>query len=159
MLRTERVDALPTVLADRYEIGPTIGSGGVAIVFRAQDRKHDWPVAIKVLRPELASSIVVDRFLREIRFAAKLQHPHILPLYDSGEIGGLPYYVMPLIEGDTLRRIRCARGSARYRRLSLPAEPPFGSLNAMALLDMALVDGLVRGPATPKFEHHWLRLR
>jgi serine/threonine-protein kinase len=75
----------------------------MATVFRARDLKHDRLVAIKVLHPELAATLGTDRFLREIHIAAKLHHPHILMLIDSGEADGLLYYVMPLAEGETLR--------------------------------------------------------
>ena len=79
----------------------------MAHVYLAHDRQHESDVAIKVLRPELAAAIGSDRFLREIRIEARLQHPHILPLYDSGTADGFLYYVMPYIEGETLReRIR-----------------------------------------------------
>jgi eukaryotic-like serine/threonine-protein kinase len=90
-------------LSDRYLIEREIGSGGMARVFVAQDVKHGRNVAIKVLRPELRNAVAADRFLREIQIAATLTHPHILPLYDSGNAGGLLYYVMPFVEGESLR--------------------------------------------------------
>ena len=90
-------------LADRYRISGAVGAGGMAIVFRADDLKHDRPVAIKILKPELACSLWSARFLREIQIASRLQHPHILPLYDSGEAGDLLYYVMPFVTGESLR--------------------------------------------------------
>jgi serine/threonine-protein kinase len=90
-------------LADRYRISGAVGAGGMAIVFRADDLKHDRPVAIKILKPELACSLWSARFVREIQIASRLQHPHILPLYDSGEAGGLLYYVMPFVTGESLR--------------------------------------------------------
>ncbi len=96
-------DRLKADLSDRYTIGPVLGEGGMAIVYRADDLRHRRPVALKVFRPELARSLGPDRFLSEIRIAANLVHPHILPLHDSGDAGGLLYYVMPLIEGETLR--------------------------------------------------------
>jgi tRNA A-37 threonylcarbamoyl transferase component Bud32 len=103
----DQVDRLRAALADRYELDREIGSGGMAQVYLAHDRQHDRDVAIKVLRPELAAAIGTDRFLREIRIEARLQHPNILPLYDSGTAAGLLYYVMPYVEGETLReRIR-----------------------------------------------------
>ena len=83
----------------------------MATVFLARDLKHERPVAIKVLRPELSASLGADRFLREIRVAANLQHPNILGLYDSGEADGLLYYVMPFVEGESLRD-RLNRGAA-----------------------------------------------
>jgi tetratricopeptide (TPR) repeat protein len=99
----DQVDRLRAALADRYELDREIGSGGMAHVYLAHDRQHDRDVAIKVLRPELAASIGTERFLREIRIEARLQHPHILPLYDSGAADGFLYYVMPYVEGETLR--------------------------------------------------------
>ncbi|NIM49592.1 MAG: protein kinase, partial [Gemmatimonadales bacterium] len=90
-------------LADRYSIEPALGRGGMAVVYLAHDVKHDRQVALKVLLPELAAALGSDRFLREIKVTAKLQHPHILPLYDSGEADGLLYYVMPYVEGESLR--------------------------------------------------------
>jgi hypothetical protein len=90
-------------LAERYRIQRELGRGGMATVYLAEDVKHHRPVAIKVLSPELASVLGHDRFLREIEVAAQLTHPHILPLHDSGTSAGLLYYVMPYIEGETLR--------------------------------------------------------
>ncbi|MCH7491493.1 MAG: protein kinase [Gemmatimonadetes bacterium] len=89
--------------SDRYEIVREVGSGGMARVFLARDLKHDRDVAIKVLRPELSSGIGKERFLREIKLAARLTHPHILPLHDSGESDGALYFVMPYIAGTSLR--------------------------------------------------------
>jgi eukaryotic-like serine/threonine-protein kinase len=90
-------------VGERYEIEREIGRGATAVVYRARDRKHDRLVAVKVLRPEVTLAIGVERFLREIRLLARLQHPHILPLYDSGEFGGALFYVMPFVEGESLR--------------------------------------------------------
>ena len=90
-------------LRDRYEIHREIGAGGMARVFLADDRKHQRPVAIKVLRPELAASLGAERFLREIGIAARLAHPHILPLIDSGDADGWLYYVTPFVPGGSLR--------------------------------------------------------
>ncbi len=94
---------LRSALADRYTIERELGSGGMATVYLAQDRKHHRKVAIKILKPELAAALGPERFLREIEIAAGLTHPHILPLHDSGEADGLLYYVMPFVEGQTLR--------------------------------------------------------
>ena len=80
-----------------------LGRGGMAMVFLAHDLKHDRPVAMKVLRPELAAALGAERFLREIQLAARLQHPNILPLYDSGAADGSFYYVMPYVDGESLR--------------------------------------------------------
>jgi serine/threonine-protein kinase len=93
----------PGARLDRYEIIRQLGRGGAATVYLAQDRKHDRQVAIKVARAEVAAVLGAERFLREIRFAAQLQHPNILPLHDSGESDGMLYYVMPYIEGESLR--------------------------------------------------------
>jgi serine/threonine-protein kinase len=95
-------ERLRAALADRYPIEREVGSGGMATVYLAQDLKHDRNVAVKVLRPEVGHQLGVDRFLREIRIAATLSHPNILPLFDSGEADGLLYYVTPYIEGNSL---------------------------------------------------------
>ncbi len=94
---------LTGALADRYTIDRELGAGGMATVYLAHDIKHDRDVAIKVLHPDLGAILGADRFLTEIRTTARLQHPHILPLLDSGEADGLLYYVMPLVTGETLR--------------------------------------------------------
>ena len=109
---------LASALADRYRLERELGQGGMATVYLAQDLKHVRRVAIKVLRPELAAVIGVDRFLTEIRTTANLQHPHILGLIDSGEVEGLLYYVMPYVEGESLR----ARLS-REKQLPIAALP------------------------------------
>ncbi len=96
-------DRLKTALADRYAIEREIGAGGMATVYLAEDLKHHRKVAVKVLRPELAAILGGERFLKEIEVTANLQHPHILPLFDSGEADGFLYYVMPFIDGETLR--------------------------------------------------------
>jgi len=96
-------DQLNVALADRYVIERELGQGGMATVYLARDLKHDRKVALKVLRPELAAVIGAERFLAEIKTTANLQHPHILPLHDSGEAGGSVFYVMPYVEGESLR--------------------------------------------------------
>jgi len=96
-------DRLSSALADRYRLERQLGEGGMAIVYAAEDVRHRRQVAVKVLRPELGAALGADRFVREIEIVAGLRHPHILPLYDSGEAGGFLYYVMPLVEGETLR--------------------------------------------------------
>jgi serine/threonine-protein kinase len=98
------LERLKSALADRYAVEREIGRGGMATVFLAEDLRHDRKVAIKVLHPELAASLGTDRFLREIKIAAGLEHPHILPLHDSGEADGLLYYVMLYAEGESLRQ-------------------------------------------------------
>ncbi len=100
---TDRLAALGATLAERYRIERELGAGGMATVYLAHDLKHDRDVAIKVLHPDLGAALGADRFLSEIRTTARLQHPHILPLLDSGDAGGLLYYVMPFVEGETLR--------------------------------------------------------
>jgi serine/threonine-protein kinase len=94
---------LPATLGDRFTIEREVGRGGMATVFLAHDRKHDRPVAVKVMKREIAASLGSARFLREIRTAARLQHPHIMPLHDSGEANGFLYYVMPYVQGESLR--------------------------------------------------------
>jgi serine/threonine-protein kinase len=94
---------LRRALAPRYDVIQRVGEGGMAVVYRARDPRHDRDVAIKIIRPEMAASIAADRFLREIRVTAKLQHPNIVALFDSGTADDYVYYVMPLIEGETLR--------------------------------------------------------
>ncbi|HEY8062442.1 MAG TPA: protein kinase [Gemmatimonadales bacterium] len=101
-------DRLSAALAGRYRIERELGAGGMATVWSAHDLKHDRKVAIKVLHPHLAALVGADRFLKEIRTTANLQHPHILPLFDSGEADGLLFYVMPLVDGESLRQ-RIAR--------------------------------------------------
>jgi len=91
------------LLSERYELVREVGRGGMAVVYLAVDRKHDRQVAVKILRPELTTSLGADRFLREIAIVAKLTHPHILPLYDSGNSDDSLFYVMPFVEGETLR--------------------------------------------------------
>ncbi len=92
-----------TALADRYRIERVLGEGGMATVYLAEDLKHRRRVAVKVMRPELAATLGAERFLREIEIAAQLSHPHILPVHDSGESDGVLYYVMPYVEGESLR--------------------------------------------------------
>jgi len=95
--------SLAHALSERYVIERELGAGGMATVWLAQDLKHDRQVAIKVLHPHLAAVLGAERFLKEIRTTAQLQHPHILPLFDSGEAAGLLYYVMPYVDGESLR--------------------------------------------------------
>ncbi|HEV8400061.1 MAG TPA: protein kinase [Gemmatimonadales bacterium] len=103
MIRPNERELLNTALAGRYTIERELGRGGMATVYLANDVKHRRPVAIKVLRPELAAAMGPDRFLREVEIAASLNHPHILALYDSGEADGLLFYVMPYVAGESLR--------------------------------------------------------
>jgi serine/threonine-protein kinase len=101
--RVDAPAALVEALADRYRLDRQLGAGGMATVYLAHDHKHDREVAIKVLRPDLAETLGRERFLREIQLAARLNHPNILPLYDSGEASGCMYFVMPVMAGQTLR--------------------------------------------------------
>ena len=96
-------DRLTAALADRYRIERELGAGGMATVYLAHDIKHDRDVALKVMRPELSVELSTDRFLREIHASARLQHPHIVPVFDSGSADGQLFFVMPRIEGETLR--------------------------------------------------------
>src|SRR5947209_6290774 len=98
-LGTALLTGLTTALADRYRVAPELGAGGMATVYLARDLKHDRDVAIKVLHAELAEALGRERFLREIRLAARLTHPNILPLYDSGEADGMLFFVMPVMQG------------------------------------------------------------
>src|SRR6478672_12368216 len=94
---------LAAALADRYRLERELGQGGMATVYLAHDLRHDRKVALKVLRPELSAILGAARFLAEIKTTANLQHPHILSLFDSGEADGLVFYVMPFVEGESLR--------------------------------------------------------
>jgi serine/threonine protein kinase len=102
--------AVPTMLAERYRVDQELGRGGMATVYRAHDLKHGRDVAIKVLHTHLAESLGRERFLREIELAARLNHPHVLPLYDSGESDGVIFFVMPVMRGQTLRDRLAADG-------------------------------------------------
>jgi serine/threonine-protein kinase len=122
---SDPLDRLTAALADRYAIERELGAGGMATVYLAEDLKHQRQVAIKVLRPELTAALGAERFLREITTTANLHHPHILPLYDSGEAQGFLYYVMPYVEGESLRdRLR--------REKQLPLEDALGIAREVA---------------------------
>lgn len=139
----EHEERLKAALADRYQIEREIGSGGMATVFLAEDLKHDRRVAVKVLRPELAAVIGAERFLNEIRVTAHLQHPHILPLFDSGEADGFLYYVMPYVEGESLReRLR------REKQLPLEAAIQI-TKEATSALDYAHRHGVIHRDIKP----------
>jgi len=99
----DQLARLQAALSGRYTIAQELGRGGMATVYLAQDLRHGRSIALKVLRPELATALGPERFVREIEIAARLTHPNILPLHDSGEAGGLLYYVMPYVEGESLR--------------------------------------------------------
>ena len=119
---------LQAAVGDRYTIEREVGRGGMATVYLAEDLRHQRPVALKVLHPNFAVSVGPDRFLREIQIAARLQHPHIVPLYDSGQAGDLLYYVMPYIEGESLRQ-----RLERERRLPAEDAVPLARAVAAAL--------------------------
>src|SRR6185295_20105921 len=96
-------DRVSSALSRGYRLERELGRGGMATVYLAEDLKHHRPVAVKVLHPELAAALGHERFLREVEIAARLQHPHVLTLIDSGEADGFLYYVMPFVDGGSLR--------------------------------------------------------
>ncbi len=138
------LERLSTALADRYRLERELGTGGMATVYLADDLKHERKVAVKVLRPELAAVIGAERFLAEIKLTANLQHPHILPLHDSGAADGVLYYVMPFIEGESLRdRLR--------REKQLPIEDAVRLTREVAgALDYAHRRGVVHRDIKPE---------
>jgi Tol biopolymer transport system component len=135
---------LRETLSDRYLFDREIGQGGMATVWLARDLKHDRPVAIKVLRRELAAVLGGERFLREIRLTAQLQHPHILNLLDSGDAGGLLFYVMPYVEGESLRERLTREGQ-------LPVDEVLGLTRMVAsALDYAHQRGVIHRDVKPE---------
>jgi tRNA A-37 threonylcarbamoyl transferase component Bud32 len=140
----EQVTRLTTALAGRYAIEREIGAGGMATVYLAEDLKHRRRVALKVLRPELSALLGAERFLREIEVTAGLQHPHILPLFDSGEADRLLYYVMPHVKGETLRQ-----RLQREKQLSIPDAVRITTQVASAL-DYAHRQGLLHRDVKPE---------
>ncbi len=135
---------LTNALADRYAIHREIGAGGMAVVYLAEDLKHHREVAIKVLRPELAASLGMERFLREIEIAARLSHPHILPLHDSGAVEDILYYVMPYVAGESLR-------SRLMRQHQLPLEDALRLTREVAsALGFAHSQGIVHRDIKPE---------
>jgi serine/threonine protein kinase/tetratricopeptide (TPR) repeat protein len=141
---SELLQRLQKSLADRYTVEREIGRGGMAMVYLALDVRHHRPVAVKLLHPHLALSIGPDRFLREIQIAARLQHPHIVPLYDSGQADDFLYYVMPFIEGESLRQ-----RLDRERRLPLEEAARLARGVATAL-DYAHRQGIVHRDIKPE---------
>ncbi|MGD2069753.1 MAG: serine/threonine-protein kinase [Gemmatimonadota bacterium] len=136
-------EELVEALADRYVIERELGAGGMATVYLAEDLKHDRRVALKVLKPVLAAVVGADRFLAEIKTTANLQHPHVLPLYDSGEANGFLYYVMPYMEGESLRQ-----------RLDRERQPPVDdavriATNVAEALDYAHQHGVIHRDIKP----------
>ncbi|MBX7117491.1 MAG: protein kinase [Gemmatimonadaceae bacterium] len=115
------IATLRAALDTRYALGHEVGAGGMSLVLLAHDRRHDRPVAVKVLRPEVALTLGAERFLREIGTAARLQHPHIVPIYDSGDAAGMLYLVMPYVDGESLRE-----RLARVERLALDEALRYG---------------------------------
>ncbi len=103
LTNNDSIPDLPEVLAGRYRVGRELGCGGMASVYLARDEKHRRDVAVKVIRHDLSSSLGHERFLREIEIAARLRHPNIVPLYDSGDVDGSLYFVMPYERGQSLR--------------------------------------------------------
>jgi serine/threonine-protein kinase len=136
-------ERLTEVLAERYAVDSEIGRGGMATVFLARDLKHGRQVAIKVLHPSFSAVVGTDRFLREIETVAGLTHPHILALHDSGEAGGLLYYVMPFIDGESLRE-------RLDRETQLPVEEAIRITREVAsALDYAHTRGIVHRDVKP----------
>ena len=140
---TNPIDRLNAALEGRYRVERELGEGGMAMVYLADDLKHERKVALKVLKPDLAAVVGGDRFLAEIKTTANLQHPHILPLFDSGEAGGFLFYVMPYVEGETLRdRID--------RDRQLPVDEALGIATAVAnALHTAHEQGVVHRDIKP----------
>ncbi|HKT61607.1 MAG TPA: protein kinase [Gemmatimonadales bacterium] len=140
----ELLGRLQSALADRYRLDREVGAGGMATVYLAQDIRHARRVALKVLRPELAAVIGAERFLAEIQLTANLQHPHILPLFDSGEADGYLFYVMPFVEGETLRdRL------TREKQLAVPEAIRIAE-EVAAALDYAHRHGVVHRDIKPE---------
>jgi len=142
--KPDLIGKLQAALADRYTIQRELGHGGMAAVYLVRDLRHDRPVALKVLDPELAHSLGHERFLREIRFSAQLQHPHILPILDSGVAAAQLWYTMPYAEGDSLReRLR--------RETQLPMDEALRiTCEVAAALDYAHQQGIVHRDIKPE---------
>jgi serine/threonine-protein kinase len=140
----ERQDVLQGTIADRYHIEREIGSGGMAIVYLARDLRHHRAVAVKVLKPQLSAAVGVERFLSEIKVTANLQHPNLLPLFDSGEVGGRLFYVMPYIAGESLR-------ARLEREKQLPIDDAIHIASAVAAaLDYAHRQGVIHRDLKPE---------
>lgn len=139
----DSLQALRAEIADRYSLGEEIGRGGMAVVYAAEDLRHHRQVAIKVLTPELASGPLAERFVREIEVAARLSHPHIVPLFDSGSAGGVVYYVMPRLDEGSLR-------SLLDREKQLPLDEAARIVSEIAAgLDFAHETGVVHRDVKP----------
>jgi len=141
---SDPLERLKAALAGRYEVQGEIGRGGMATVYLAMDPRHNRKVAVKVLNPELAANLGAKRFLKEIEIAAQLTHPRVVPLYDSGEADGLLYYVMPYVEGETVReRLR--------RERQLPVEDAIEiTAQVASALDFAHEQGIVHRDIKPE---------
>ena len=141
---TDALTTLTAALSDRYQIERELGAGGMATVYLAHDVRHDRKVALKVLRPELSAILGAERFLHEIKTTANLQHPHILSLFDSGEAGGFVFYVMPYVEGESLR-------DRLMREKQLPVEDAVRIAREVAdALDYAHQHGVVHRDIKPE---------
>ncbi|MCU0620933.1 MAG: protein kinase [Gemmatimonadales bacterium] len=141
---TALLDQLQAALGDRFRLEREVGRGGMAAVYLAHDRKHDRHVALKVLHSQVAASVGPERFLREIRVAARLNHPHILPLHDSGQAGDVLYYVMPFIDGESLRERLTREGR-------LPVDTAVALARDVALaLDYAHRQGVIHRDIKPE---------
>jgi eukaryotic-like serine/threonine-protein kinase len=137
-------DDLRSALADRYRLDRELGRGGMAVVYLAHDLRHDRPVALKVLRPELAEMLGLERFQREIHIAARLQHPHILPVHDSGDAAGQLWFTMPFVEGESLRE-------RLSRERQLPVEDALRiAVEAARALDYAHQQGVIHRDVKPE---------
>src|SRR6188768_3092890 len=135
---------LTTALANRYDVEREIGAGGMATVYLARDLKHDRRVALKMLNPELGAVLGVERFLAEIRVTANLQHPNLLPLFDSGEANGQLYYVMPYVEGESVRH-------RLNREKQLPVEEAIQiAIGVANALDYAHAQGVIHRDLKPE---------
>jgi serine/threonine-protein kinase len=141
---SDALGRLTAALADRYRLEREVGHGGMATVYLAQDVRHDRRVAVKVLRPELAAMLGAERFLAEIKVTANLQHPHILPLHDSGEADGFLYYVMPFVEGESLRDLL-----SREKQLPIPDALRIAR-EAASALDYAHRHGIIHRDIKPE---------
>src|ERR1051325_5329889 len=142
--KPEALARLSSALGEQYRVERELGSGGMATVYLAADQRHDRHVAIKVLHPELLAILGAERFLGEIKTTAKLQHSHIVPLLDSGEVNGQPYYVMPVVDGESLR-------SRLERETQLPIDDALRIAREVAsALDYAHRHGVVHRDIKPE---------